>query len=114
GCAAIRHACVGGLVSGQPVPPVCTQGFLSLPPGRAASCAGYSISATSSPQCCRTDASHRASDGLIWPKDVCASIACAATAAVRLFFPWVHPFLAQEERLTPAGPPLASARSTGA
>src|SRR6266540_6680251 len=97
GCDTIRHAGAVWPGSEHAVAPFCTQGFLFLRPTRAASCAGYSISATSSPQCCRTDASHRASDGLIWPKDGCASIACAATAAVRLSSPGLRPFLARQE-----------------
>src|SRR5260370_32551008 len=92
--------CVAG--AGHAVAPFCTHGFLFLRPMRAASCAGYSIPATSSPQCSRTDASQVASDGLIWPKDVCASIACAATAAVRLSSPELRPFLARQESLTAA------------
>src|SRR6516225_7815033 len=99
-----------GRLSGHGVTPIRTQGFLFLRPMRAASCAGYSISATSSPQCCRTDASHPASDGLIWPKDGCASIACAATAAVRLSSPGLRPFLARQESLTAAILRCASAR----
>ena len=43
-----------------------------------------------------------ASDGLIWPKDGCASIAWAATAAVRLSSPGLRPFLARQESLTAA------------
>jgi hypothetical protein len=78
-----------------------------LRPMRAASCAGHSISATSSPQCCRTDASHVASHGLIWPKDVCASIACAAMATVRLSSPGLRPFLARAKKVSP--PPSSAA-----
>jgi hypothetical protein len=44
---------------------------------------------------------HVASDGLIWPKDGSASIACAATAAVRLFSPGLCPFLAQAKKVPP-------------
>src|SRR5262249_36369321 len=55
-------------------------------------------------------ASHAASDGLIWPKDGCASIACAATTAVRLSFPWLRPFLARQESLSAAILRCASAR----
>jgi hypothetical protein len=98
----IRHRALPGRVSGPAVTPICTQGFLFLRPMRAASCAGCSITATSSPQCCRTGASHVASDGLIWPKDGCASIAYAATAAVRLSSPGLRPFLAKQESLTVA------------
>ena len=39
---------------GMQWPPIATPGFLLLRPIRPASCAGHSISATSSPQCCRT------------------------------------------------------------
>lgn len=42
------------------------------------------------------------SDGVIWPKDGCASIAYAATAAVRLSSPGLRPFLARQESLTAA------------
>src|SRR5262249_47420281 len=48
--------------------------------------------------------------GLIWPKDVSASIACAATAAVRLSSPGLRPFLARQEGLTAAILRFASAR----
>ncbi len=99
-----------GRLSGHGVTPICTQGFLFLRPMRPPSCAGPSISATSSTQCCRTGASHVASDGLIWPKDGCASIACAATAAVRLSSPGLRPFLARQESLTAAILRCASAR----
>jgi hypothetical protein len=95
-----------GRVSGHAVTPICTQGFLFLRPMRAASCAGHSISATSSPQCW-TGASHAASDGLIWPKDGCASIAWAATAAVRLSSPGLRPFLARAKKVSP--PPSSAA-----
>src|SRR5262245_2952621 len=40
--------------------------------------------------------------GLIWPKDGCASIACAATAAVKLSSPGLRPFLARQESLAAA------------
>jgi len=96
---------------GHAVTPICTQGFLFLRPMRAASCAGCSITATSSPQCCRTGASHVVSDGLIWPKDGCASIAYAATATVRLSSPGLRPFLAKQESLTVAILRCAPART---
>jgi hypothetical protein len=41
-------------------------------------------------------ATHVASRGLIWPKDGSASIACAATASVRLSSPGLRPFLAED------------------
>ena len=47
----VRHDAVGAKcdqVSAHSVTPICTQGFLFLRPMRAASCAGYSIPATSS------------------------------------------------------------------
>jgi conjugative transfer signal peptidase TraF len=65
---------------------------------------------------CRTGEPYRL-DGLIWPKDGCASIAWAAMAAAKTFFPWachparkragtpVRPFLASQESLTAAMPP---------
>src|SRR5882757_7370139 len=46
-------------------------------------------------------ASHAASNGVIWPKDGWASIACAATAAERLFSPGLRPFLAQAKKVSP-------------
>ena len=59
---------------------------------------------------CRT-ASRAASDGLIWPKDGCASIACAAKAAPRLSSPGLRPFLASQESLSPAILRCATPRS---
>ena len=59
---------------------------------------------------CQT-ASRAASDGLIWPKDGCASIACAAKAAPRLSSPGLRPFLASQESLSPAILRCATARS---
>ena len=58
-------------------------------------------------QCCRTSASHVTSDGVIWPKDGCASIAYAATAAVRLSSPGLRPFLARAKKVSP--PPSSAA-----
>src|SRR5262249_61779596 len=49
--------------------------------------------------------------GLIWPKDVCASIACAATAAVRPSSPGLSPLPPRQTNLTAALPPLPSART---
>ena len=106
---AIGQLCGQG--SGHAVAPICTQGFLFLRPIRLASCAGHSISATSSPQRCRTSASHLASHGLIWPKDGCASIACAATAHGSTFFPWASPIpRASQESLAAAVLRCAPAR----
>jgi uncharacterized protein (DUF736 family) len=48
-----------------------------------------------------------ASDGVIWPKDGCASIAYAATAAVRLSSPGLRPFLARAKKVSP--PPSSAA-----
>src|SRR5262249_26191996 len=53
------------------------------------------------PQCCRSGASHVASDGLIWPKDGCASIAWAAMAVMRLSSPGLRPFLARAKKVSP-------------
>jgi hypothetical protein len=50
----------------------------------------------------------RGLDGLIWPKDGCASIAWAATAAVRLSSPGLRPFLASQEKSHRRHPPLRS------
>jgi uncharacterized protein (DUF736 family) len=44
---------------------------------------------------------------LIWPKDGCASIAWAATAAVRLSSPGLRPFLARAKKVSP--PPSSAA-----
>ena len=56
-----------------------------------------------------------ASHGLIWPKDGCASIACAATADGSTFFPWASPIpRASQESLTRRRPPLRSGPKMGA
>jgi uncharacterized protein (DUF736 family) len=56
----------------------------------------------------------RASDGSIWPKDGCASIACAATAAPRLSSPGASPIPREPRKSQPRHPPLRSGPKTGA
>jgi hypothetical protein len=64
-------------------------------------CNPFDVRHVSSPDAVSARATHVASDGLIWPKDGSASIAWAATAAVRLSSPGLRPFLARQESLTP-------------
>jgi uncharacterized protein (DUF736 family) len=59
-------------------------------------------------------ANHVASDGLIWPKDGCASIACAATADGSTFFPWASPIPREARKSHRRHPPLRSGPKTGA
>src|SRR5262249_39909896 len=62
---------------------------------------------------CRS-ARRAASDGLIWPKDGCASIACAATAAPRLSSPALTRIPRGPRKSQPRHPPLCSGPETGA
>ena len=59
-------------------------------------------------------ATHVASDGLIWPKDGCASIACAAMADGLTFFPWASPIPREPRKSHRRHPPLRSGPKTGA
>jgi uncharacterized protein (DUF736 family) len=59
-------------------------------------------------------ATHVASDGLIWPKGGCASIACAAMADGLTFFPWASPIPREARKSHRRRPPLRSGPKTGA
>jgi uncharacterized protein (DUF736 family) len=52
--------------------------------------------------------------GLIWPKDGCASIACAATADGSTFFPWASPIPREATKSHRRHPPLRCGPRAGA